>query len=170
MKKLAFLLGLSSALCFGQEDKVASNTYNLEIGVVGAWANTEIGLSDRWTLRTELGVMPKLYVGTGTGWFLDASVEPRFYYNIAHRAERGKNTDANAANFLTLGISYRPEKSLGAQYLDYQSISIVPKWGIRRNLAPNLHYEVGAGFGFRHEFSNRNYAEIDLHLRIGYHF
>ncbi|WKS95412.1 hypothetical protein [Riemerella columbina] len=170
MKKLTFLLGLASTLCFGQEDKVAAHTYNAEIGFVGAWVNTEIGLSDQWAVRAEIGTLPKWYAGVGTGWFLDASLEPRYYYNIKRRAEQGKNTTANAANFLTVGISYRPEKSFGGQYTDYQSISIVPKWGIRRNLGDHFHYEVGAGFGFRHQFNDLNYGEIDLHLRIGYHF
>jgi len=51
-----------------------------------------------------------------------------------------------------------------------ESYSIVPKWGIRRNLGNNFTYEVGTGFGFRHEVDYGNYAEIDLHLRIGYTF
>ncbi|WP_018674824.1 hypothetical protein [Riemerella columbina] len=172
MKKLAFLtLGLLSALCFGQEKgKVESSLYNVQAGFAGAWFNTEIGLADQFALRAELGVMPKWYVGNGTGWFLDASVEPRYYYNIKKRAEKGKDTHSNAANFLTLGVSYRPEKSLGGSYVDYNSISIVPKWGMRRNLGNHFNYEVGAGLGFRHEFNHSNFGEIDLHLRIGYSF
>lgn len=171
MKKLTLLIGLASTLCFGQEGgKVEPTAYNVQIGFVGAWVNTEVGLADQLALRTELGVMPKWYVGTGTAWFLDASVEPRYYYNIKKRAEKGRDTSSNAANFLTVGISYRPEKSFSLNYTDYSSISIVPTWGIRRNLGNNLHYEVGAGLGFRHEFNNRNYGEIDLHLRLGYSF
>ncbi len=91
MKKLTLLLGLVSALCFGQEvGKVESTAYNVQIGFVGAWVNTEIGLADQLALRTELGVMPKWYVGTGTGWFLDASVEPRYYYNIKKEQKKGE--------------------------------------------------------------------------------
>jgi hypothetical protein len=63
-------------------------------------------------------------------------------------------------------VVFRNTKNLSA----IESFSIVPKWGIRRNIGENFNDEVGAGFGFRHETNYGNYGEIDLHLRIGYTF
>ncbi|TXD53061.1 MULTISPECIES: hypothetical protein [unclassified Polaribacter] len=57
------------------------------------------------------------------------------------------------------------------------SISLIPKWGIRRNLAKYFSYEAGVGVGYI-RFINQKYFRtfdnngiaIDLHLRIGYNF
>jgi hypothetical protein len=56
-------------------------------------------------------------------------------------------------------------------------ISIIPTWGIRRNIGAHFNYEVGAGFGYRYIFakdagyySNESEAAANLHLRIGFVF
>ena len=56
-------------------------------------------------------------------------------------------------------------------------ISIIPTWGIRRNIGKHLNYEAGIGIGYRYVFAkqagfleNESEAAVNLHLRIGYRF
>jgi hypothetical protein len=110
----------------------------------------------------------------------EVTVEPRWYYNIKKRASEGTNIENNAANFFTIKLNHRsdifeinPNRLSGSE----NSISLIPKWGIRRNLGKYFNYEAGVGIGYI-RFINQKYFRtfdnngiaIDLHLRIGYNF
>ncbi len=89
------------------------------------------------------------------------------------RHEKGLNISNNSSNFWGVAINYRPDAVIFSNEKNLngiESYSIVPKWGIRRNLGKNFNYETGIGLGFRHETNYGNFGEIDLHLRIGYTF
>ena len=51
------------------------------------------------------------------------------------------------------------------------NISIIPTWGIRRNIGKHSIYEAGIGVGYRYYFELSG-AETagNIHLRIGYTF
>ena len=56
-------------------------------------------------------------------------------------------------------------------------ISLVPTWGIRRNIGKHFNYETGIGIGYRYIFAkkagyleNESEATLNLHFRIGYKF
>jgi len=58
-------------------------------------------------------------------------------------------------------------------------ISIIPTWGIKRNIGNHFNYEAGFGVGYHYIFaenagyignSNKGEVDINLHLRIGYRF
>ena len=175
MKKInILLLSTLGVLIFAQEKaRVEKSIFNIQTGFVGVWVNNELRLADNIALRTEVGIEPSWFIGSGTQWHPNFRLEPRFYYNLKNRVAKGKNISNNAGNFFGVAFNYRPSEvlfsnndNLGA----IESFSIVPKWGIRRNLGKNFNYETGVGFGYRHETNYGNYAEIDLHLRIGYTF
>ncbi len=174
MKKiLLFMLVPMASLVVAQQDAtVEKSVFNIQTGFVGIWLNNEFRLSDRIALRSEVGLEPSWFVGSGTQWHPNLRLEPRFYYNLSNRVENGKSVSNNSGNFLAVALNYRPETVVfsNANVGAIESFSIVPKWGIRRTFAENFNYEAGAGFGFRHEPNYGNYAEIDLHLRIGYSF
>ncbi|MEO8255227.1 MAG: hypothetical protein ABI554_12675, partial [Flavobacterium sp.] len=58
------------------------------------------------------------------------------------------------------------------------SISIVPEYGIRRNVGNHFFSEYSGGIGFRHDFINKNYVykedkngiNFDFQLKFGYIF
>ncbi|HZJ74187.1 MAG TPA: hypothetical protein VFC87_05235, partial [Perlabentimonas sp.] len=57
------------------------------------------------------------------------------------------------------------------------NISIIPTWGIKRNIGRHFTYEAGFGIGYLYYFAkNVGYSEnkgevgVNLHLRIGYRF
>jgi len=174
MKKLFLALVLiSSSLLYSQEKASVEKTMvNIQTGIVGAWLSGEFKLSNQIVLRPEIGIEPLWVIGNGSQWHANIRLEPRFYYNLEKRQQKGKDISKNSGNFFGIAFNYRPDAVIfsNKNVEAIESFSIVPKWGIRRNLGANFHYEVGAGFGYRHETNYGNFAEIDLHLRIGYTF
>ena len=190
---------LASLLCFGtakaQEDPAASvsvekSLFNIQAGAIGIYASNESRLSDRWALRTEVGLDLWFYETfnwnsweeSDKGSFLapSVSIEPRCYYNLKKRANKGKHIENNSANFVTLAIKYYPDLfKIGGPdqlYIPNQ-MSFIPKWGIRRAIAKsNFNYEAGIGVGYLWYISDNNIyrdqsdVALDIHLRLGYTF
>jgi len=109
------------------------------------------------------------------------NLEPRYYYNIAKRAAKGRNTANNSANFITLSLRYSPDWfiiSNKENITTENTVFIIPKWGIRRSIGTSgFNYEAGLGVGYYSLIgSDRKYYQdpegvaVDLHLRIGYCF
>ncbi|MFS4472705.1 hypothetical protein [Chryseobacterium sp. T20] len=167
-----FIFLLSSCKIFSQQEAtVEKSIFNIQLGTVGVWLNNELKISNSLALRAEAGLEPSWFVGNGSVWHPNFRLEPRYYYNLSKRSEKGFNTKNNSGNFLGIAVNYRPGTDVfSSNNKGIESYSIVPKWGIRRSFAKNFNYEAGIGFGFRHETDYGNYGEIDLHLRIGYNF
>ncbi len=168
-----------------QTSSVENSIYGIQTGVLGLWGYNEVKLSSSIALRTEIGFDFGIWEST----FYDdspfvltpvISVEPRFYYNLKERSSKSKRTDGNNGNFIALKTSYHPDwfvlfNSDNAPVVS--DISIIPTWGIRRNIGKHFNYEVGIGAGYSYTFAKRaGYAkdkggpEMNLHLRIGYQF
>jgi hypothetical protein len=196
--KISLLLGLFSLYAtHAQTDGPATETettgtveksiFSVQTGAVGFWVSNELGLSNSIALRTEVGLDLWYYDSFWTdesGAILapSISVEPRWYYNIAKRAGKGRRTENNSANFVTLAVEFYPDLFLIGDAPSYvhipNQISFIPKWGIRRNIgSSNFNYEAGIGIGYLLMLDNDNYimsstdnVGLDLHLRIGYTF
>lgn len=170
-----------------QEPSVEKSLFNIQTGLVGAWVSYEARLSNRWALRTEVGLDLWYYetyqlTKKDEGVLLTPSIniEPRWYYNLNKRADKGKHIENNSANFLTVAFRYYPDLFIigGPDNLYVpDQISIIPKWGIRRAIAKsNFNYELGIGVGpifyFKEESVVRSQSDVivDLHARIGYTF
>ena len=108
------------------------------------------------------------------------TAEPRWYYNLAKRNRKGKNTINNSANFLTLRISYHPDWFTISNYDNVrvaEQISFIPEWGIKRTIGSHFVYELGIGIGYRYYFlkqygflGNEGEVAANLHFRLGYGF
>ena len=162
---------------------VEKNNVNVQTGLLGLWINNEFRLSNTIALRAEVGLNAGIFGGDsfndGTGFLLAPSVgiEPRWYYNLNKRFEKGKRVENNSANFFATGITYYPDSFVISNYDDVnivEQVTIIPKWGIRRNIGQsNFNYELGAGLGYRavfYDFKTESETALDLHLRIGYAF
>lgn len=173
-KPILLILILFGVSLFSQKKvSVEKSLFNIQTGFVGLWINNEFRLSDKMVLHSEIGAEPTWYVGSGSVVSLNLRLEPRYYYNLSKKADKDLNISKNSGNFWSVAFNYRPDVVLlsNEDYLcAIESFSIVPKWGIRRKLGKSFNYEAGVGLGFRHEFDYGNYAELDLHLRIGYTF
>lgn len=196
MKKVvtSLLLGLSlQSYCQTETETKNENTnasveksiFGIQTGLIGLWVYNELKLSDKFALRSELG----LQFATATKEnsndsysFLtpEITLEPRFYYNLNKRSRNGKNTSKNSGNYFSLRSAYYPDSfTIGNDggYNFVPELNIVPTWGMRRNLGNHFNYELGGGIGYRKVFetankqnSNNEDVAIYIHARIGYKF
>ena len=168
----------------GQELSVEKSIFGIQTGILGIWVHNEFKMSNQLAFRSEVGFDTGIWGGDyyeGTGFLLAPvlAVEPRWYYNMSKRVSKEKRIDGNSANFLSLRISYHPDWFIiSNQDVDIVSdISIIPTWGLRRNLGKHFNFEVGAGLGYVYYFAksagfqeNEGEVAINLILKIGYKF
>lgn len=166
-----------------QNASVEESTFGIQTGFLGIWGHNETKLSNSMVLRSELGFDSGIWGGDfydNSGFLLAPviTLEPRWYYNLKKRKARSKAIHGNSGNFVSLKTSYHPDWFVISNTDNVSiisDISIIPTWGIRRNLGSNFNYEIGIGIGYRHLLAkqagyleNEGDAAANLHLRIGY--
>ena len=184
MKKIfnATILLLVFQNNYSQNRGVENSLFNLQIGVLGVWISNEAKLSYNFVIRSEIGLDAGVFGGEinkNSGIFIVPvfNLEPKWYYNINVRQNKKRNTPNNSYNFLSTSINYHPDW-INNNINVYNQLSIIPKWGIRRNISnSNFNFEAGIGFGYRfylleqYSFSKNNgETALDFHLRLGYTF
>lgn len=187
MKKVLLTLTLFG-LAFiskAQDASVEKSTSGIQTGILGIWAHNEAKLSNQIALRSEIGFDSGIFGGSfydGTGFLLAPviTLEPKWYYNLNKRSSKSKRISGNSGNFVSLKSSYNPDWFVISNYDNISvvnQISIIPTWGIRRNIGEHFNYETGIGLGYRYIFAksagyfeNESEAALNLHLRIGYRF
>ncbi|HEA31267.1 MAG TPA: hypothetical protein ENH91_14965 [Leeuwenhoekiella sp.] len=187
MQKTIFLL-LFCGITFvnhAQNASVEKSVFGIQTGLLGIWAHNESRLSNQIALRSEIGFDAGLWGGSfydKTGYAAKPvfTLSPRWYYNLNRRQRKSRRIDGNSGNFIALKTSFRPDWFVISNYdnVRYVSdISIVPTWGIRRNIGDHFNYEAGIGAGYIYYFAkeagyseNEGEAAVNLHLRIGYRF
>jgi hypothetical protein len=185
--KFTFLL-LFCGITFvnqAQNASVEKSIYGIQTSLLGIYAHNESRLSNTIALRSEIGFDAVIWGGSfydKTGYAATPvfTVSPRWYYNLKRRARKSKRINGNSANFISLETSFRPDWFVISNYENISrvsNISIVPTWGIRRNIGKYFNYEAGIGVGYVHYFAKASgYSEdedgiiVNLHLRIGYRF
>lgn len=187
MKKIVLTFVLCGLTFFAtsQNASVEKSQFGIQTGLFGIWVHNESKLSNEFVLRSEIGLDTEVWGGsfyTKTGYVFAPviTLEPRWYYNLNKRVERDRRIDGNSGNFFALKTSYHPDWFAISNY-DHLKIvsdfSLIPTWGIRRNIGDHFNWETGIGIGYIHYFAkNAGYVEdkgeveLNLHLRIGYRF
>lgn len=182
------LLTLMLMVCtntLAQNASVERAAFGVQTGLLGIWGHHEGRLSDQISLRSELGLDTGIWgenFYNNIGFILAPviTMEPRWYYNLNRREQKSKRIDGNSGNFLSLKSSYHPDWFLisnveGVRIVS--DISVVPTWGMRRNIGDHLNYELGIGIGYAYYFAQRagffeNTEDVvaNVHMRIGYRF
>ena len=186
MKKIFIILILYGLTCQvkSQPASVITTTFGIQTGFLGIWVHNESRIADHVALRSELGFDAGLQGGTHakTEYILSPviSLAPRWYYNLDRRNSKGKRTEGNSGNFISLKLRYYPDWfniSSSDIFNVRRNIALVPTWGIRRNIGGHLTTEAGAGVGYlcylsrdQHARSRTFYLTFDLLLRVGYRF
>ena len=187
MKKILLTLSFFTLTLIGisQNASVEQSTYGIQVGFLGIWGHQESKLSNQIALRTELGLDTGIFgsdVNDVDGLILVPAItlEPRWYYNLNKREKKSRRTDANSGNFISLKTTYHPDWFIISNQDNINFISditIVPTWGIRRNIGAHFTYETGIGIGYVHYFKednviliNESDVAVNLHIRIGYRF
>jgi hypothetical protein len=168
-----------------QEASVEKSTYGIQTGYFGIWAHNESRIANYIALRTEIGFDGAIWGGS----FYDhtrflfgpvITLEPRWYYSLNKREAKGKKIKGNSGNFLSLNTNYHPDWfniSNDANASVISDVSIIPTWGLKRNMGKHITFEAGFGYGYRYSFykragyvRNTHGTTINLHLRFGYRF
>ncbi len=187
MRRIFLILTLCGLafLAKSQNARIEQSIYGIQTGFLGVWTHYETRLSNAIALRTELGFDSGIWGGSfynNTGFLLTPviTVEPRWYYNLGRRKNKSKRIEGNSGNFVLLKSSYHPDWFVISNYDNLKiisDISIIPTWGIRRNIGKHFNYEAGIGIGYRYIFAkqagfleNESEATANLHLRLGYRF
>ncbi|MDX1444539.1 hypothetical protein [Lishizhenia sp.] len=189
MKKTLLIIILTglTLVSKAQNISVERSTFGIQTGVLGGWVYNEVKLVNSIALRTEIGfdfgIWETTYYDDYDSPFLLTPViviEPRYYYNLKRRSQNSKRIDGNSGDFIALKTSFHPDWFVlfnpdNAPVVS--DFSIIPTWGIRRNLGKHFNYEAGLGVGLSHTFAERagypkdkTELELNMHLRIGYRF
>jgi len=168
-----------------QDVNIEKSIYGIQTGFFGIWAHNESRLSNQIAFRSELGLDTGFFGNDADeidGFLLAPTItlEPRWYYNLRKRQNKSKRIDGNSGNFISIKTTYHPDWFVIANEdnINFISdISIIPTWGIRRNIGNHFNYETGLGIGYIHYFEKDNIIllyesgfTVNLHLRIGYRF
>jgi hypothetical protein len=164
---------------------VEKSIFGVQLGILSLTVHNEARLADKVALRSEIGFGSGLYSGYNddVDFFMAPIliIEPKFYYNFKKRVSKSKDISGNSGNFLSLKTTYAPDWFVitSADINVPNQISIIPTWGLRRNIGENFNYEAGFGLGWLHEFSNtnngytipaNNEVTVNLSFQIGYKF
>lgn len=185
MRKTIVTLSLCAftLLIKAQDARVEKSVFGIQTGPVGLWVHNESRLSNSIALRSEVGLDANFWAGYNNTDMLVGivlSIEPKWYYNLNKRKDKSKRIDGNSGNFVSLKTSYHPDLEVASSNENLKlvsDLSIVPTWGIRRNIGNHFNYEAGFGVGYIHYLENEdvkilNKADVavNLHARIGYRF
>lgn len=168
-----------------QKASVEKSVSGIQFGTLGFWFHNETKLSNQIVLRGEVGLDSGIWGGDyyDKVGFLMAPVitaEPRWYYSLNKRVRKSRRIEGNSGSFISLKNSYHPDWfviSNNDNVRVISDISIIPTWGIRRNIGKHFNYEAGFGVGYQYFFTKQvGYLKdetdvaYNLHLRIGYQF
>lgn len=183
---------LISLIAKAQEKaSVEKNLYGVQLGIVSTSFYYETKLNRKITLRTEAG----LEFVSSTKEFDDPTIkdekvsqfspyltlEPRWYYGLDRRKRLEKNTTNNSSNYISLRTIYEFNNVPLEKNGDFDivpTLSIIPKFGIRRIFAKHFNYEFSGGVGYQYNVFSKtkgcdcdhNNKAVDLQIRIGYDF
>ena len=185
MKPNLFIQLIVCALCYtgtAQTSSVEKSTCGIQTGILGNWVHDEIKLTNQIALRAEVGMNAGVFGGDfypKTGFLMTPVItaEPRWYYNLEKRQSKSRNIAGNSGNFLSIQTSFHPDRFVISNYKNlrtYNLITIIPTWGIKRNIGNHFTYETGIGIGygrqFRKSFGDVEGTTANIHLRLGYRF
>lgn len=177
-----------------QTASVEESTTGVQTGFLGIWVHNEKKLSSQIALRGEIGFDVGITgssffnseiggtIYNKTSLFLTPVIilEPRWYYNLNKRLSKSRKIEGNSGKFVSIKTSFNPDWFLISNNDNIRvinQISIIPTWGIRRNIGNHFTYETGIGLGYRYIFAksagyieNQSEGALNLHLRIGYRF
>ena len=108
----------------------------------------------------------------GTYWLIVPvmRVEPRYYYNLTKRFEKGKKTINNSANYLSISSDYQFATGIGSKAHSIGTFNIIPKWGMKRTIGKHFIFEFAVGIGVQKSENNNWKAAPGLDLKLGYSF
>ncbi|MGV4511515.1 hypothetical protein [Ornithobacterium rhinotracheale] len=176
---LLLIATLAQAQTSTQSSVLSKHLLGAQVGFLGGNAYYEGRIANQTTIRSGVNFLYIFGVSYGIDGSLYHSVlpsisaEPRYYFNANKRASEGRNTRNNAADYFSLSFNYFPKSLIMGSDVNtttYSVVSIVPNFGMRRNLSRNVNFEFRLGLGFATE-NFENFAPVpNIGLKLGYDF
>ena len=177
------------SLCFvntnlhAQEQTEISDTTTTAITVTNHSISTEIlalTYNYEYALGTKCSVVGRLGLQSGLGYnstfgtrytiHPGISIEPRYYYNLQKREQKGKRTNKNSANYLALTSWYILDPIVEHNSTGNSLFLIAPNWGIRRVYGNAFLLEFNTGISYSIDEYKTEDWNLLLNLRVGYVF
>lgn len=168
-------LSVFSAKSKAQEASVEKSLWGIQIGISPLAIYNEAKLTNSIALRSELGFgfgWAGGYSGDSYQWAIIPiiNIEPRYYYNLKKRVEKGKQIDGNSGNYLSLSFSYQPSVGITSKNTNLvSSIYIIPMYGIRRNISKRFNYELAFGIGYNWIFKEYTFVDYSTNTKSTHH-
>jgi hypothetical protein len=164
---------------FGKGAAKTQSNHFIDIGIIGAGYTYEYAFADHYTISGGVGIAGN--VSYTSGWYDGnkwryslhpyVSVEPRYYYNLQKRVNKGKSIDGNTGSFLAVQCNYIFKPIVKHKIYDELSgFAVAPYWGLRRVWWEHFLFEFHAGLAFGWNNFNDSNVGITLGLRLGYKF
>ncbi len=142
-----------------QQASVEKSVWGIQTLMLPLSVYNEAKLTNSIALRSELawgfGWTSGSYIDNSAQWAAVPylGVEPRWYYNLNRRTQRGKRIDGNSGNYLSLYSGFQPGFGITSKNVDlFPSIYIVPTYGLKRNIGRYFNFEAALGIGYGWEF------------------
>ena len=167
---VVLLLGIFSTGTKAQNASVEENVWGVQALMLPLSVYNETKLTNSLALRSELAFGLSFtsysYIESNTRSTLSwaalpfAIVEPRFYYNLNRRVEKGKRIDGNSGNYWSLFACYQPGFGISSGGIDiFPAAYIVPTYGLRRNMGKRFNFEFAVGLGYGWEFQKYDHPD-----------
>lgn len=154
---IALMMCLFISKVDAQEATVEKSLWGVQVGVHPLAFYNETKLLKKITLRSELGFgFGWSGYGNATEWAAIPviAIEPRFYYNLQKRMEKGRRTNGNSGNFVSLHLGYVPDFKITSHenVIVHPAVTILPMWGLKRNIGKYFNFETAYGIGYNWTF------------------
>ncbi len=169
-----FIIGILIAANLHSQDDVESN-FGVNLQLFGAGLNYELTVDKAFTVNSlvfyEAGFFQGLdgdvrYIATTT-----FGLEPRWYHNRKRRSDKGKNIAHNVGNYLSGELFYVSDvlSSSNDNRVDIDpGVVVGVKYGLRRNIVDNIHFELAFGVGQVFAQETENYTSPLLDIKFQY--
>ncbi|MDR1552271.1 MAG: hypothetical protein LBS69_02255 [Prevotellaceae bacterium] len=150
----------------------------IDVGLISAGYTYEHAIGEHYTIGGGVGIAG--LIGYASSSFFDehwyysfhpyVSIEPRYYYNLQKRLQKGKNVNGNAGSFFAVQCNYIFKAIKKHNVLETSAYTVSPYWGLRRIWWNHLLFEFKAGLAFGFNNYNDSNFGVQLGVKFGYKF
>ncbi len=179
---MKYLLSVILVFCFlcakieAQEVSVEKSIWGTQLIILPLSVYNESKLTNEIALRSELSWG---FSWSGGGYFDSSTrwavipyliLEPRYYYNLNRRNQKGKRIDGNSGNYLSIFSCFQPGIGFKSDNVRINpGIYFIPMYGLKRNIGQRFNFEAafGVGYGWGFEKYTDFYGESYRHTASG---
>lgn len=172
MKKLLIIFCSLFCLCAFSQDLTTNNQFSLNL--LSPSAEYEIAISNNSSIDLNLGVgfayQYSSTFGEAYGFYPGFEGQYRYYYNFSNRADDGKKTSQNSANYIAGIASITGGKAIigGLDYENEYGVFIGPAWGLQRVYHSGFKLNLNLGLGLGANDSGEAYFRPFFGLQLGW--